>query len=70
MATLGQTNKDTAKGNEKLIIDAMFALEKNSEFKGDTATVTLTRSMGGASNSHYGGNAKTYMNVGLAKAKQ
>ncbi len=66
-ATLGQTHKDTATGNEKLILDAMFALEKHPEFKGDAATVySHPLSMGGASNSHYGGNAKTYMNVGLA----
>lgn len=70
VATLGQTNKDSATGNEKLIIDAMFALEKNTEFKGDAATVySHPLSMGGASNSHYGGNAKTYMNVGLAMGK-
>jgi hypothetical protein len=67
VATLGQTNKDTATGNEKLIIDAMFALAKNPEFKGDATTVySHPLSMGGASNGHYGGNAKTYMNVGLA----
>jgi len=70
VATLGQSKKETAKGNEKLILDAMFALEKNPTFKGDAKTVyTHPLSMGGASNSHYGGNAKTYMNVGLAMGK-
>jgi hypothetical protein len=65
-ATLGQTNKDTAEGNEKLIIDGQLALAANPEFKGDVATVyTNPISMGSASNAHYGGNAKTYMNVGL-----
>ncbi len=65
VATLGQTNKDTASGNEKLIIDGMFAFGKAH---GDDAAIVYTHpvSMGGASNGHYGGNAKTYMNVGLA----
>lgn len=69
-ATLGQTNRKNATGNEKLILDAMFAIsdaQKHPTLKGDVATVyTHPLSMGGASNSHYGGNAKTYMNVGLA----
>ena len=68
VATLGQTNKNTASGNEKLIIDGMFSFgDKN---KGEAAVVyTHPLSMGGASNGHYGGNAKTYMNVGLAMGK-
>ena len=65
VATLGQTNKDTAIGNEKLIIDGMFAF--GDSHKGETAVVyTNPISMGSSSNAHYGGNAKTYMNVGLA----
>ncbi len=68
-ATLGQTSKENARGNEKLILDAKFAIsdpEKHPDLKGDVATVyTHPLSMGGASNGHYGGNAKTYMNVGL-----
>jgi len=65
VATLGQTNKETASGNEKLIIDGMFSF--GDTHKGETAVVyTHPLSMGGASNGHYGGNAKTYMNVGLA----
>ena len=68
VATLGQTNKDTAKGNEKLIIDGMFAF--GEAHKGEVAIVyTHPLSMGGASNGHYGGNAKTYMNVGLGMGK-
>ena len=65
VATLGQTNKDTATGNEKLIIDGMFAFADSH--KGE-ATIVYTNpiSMGSSSNAHYGGNAKTYMNVGLA----
>ena len=69
-ATLGQTSKENAKGNEKLILDAMFAISDASKYpklKGEVATVyTNPISMGSSSNAHYGGNAKTYMNVGLA----
>jgi len=72
-ATLGQTSKENAKGNEKMIFDAMFAISdasKYPELKGDVATVyTNPLSMGSASNGHYGGNAKTYMNVGLGMGK-
>ncbi len=69
-ATLGQTDKDAAKGNEKAILEGMMALSdaaQNPALKGSVATVyTHPLSMGSASNAHYGGNAKTYMNVGLA----
>lgn len=69
-ATLGQTDKDNASGNEKQIIEAKFALidpKKHPELRGSVATVyTHPLSMGSSSNAHYGGNAKTYMNVGLA----
>ena len=65
VATLGQTNKETASGNEKLIIEGMFAF--GDSHKGEAAVVyTNPISMGSSSNAHYGGNAKTYMNVGLA----
>ena len=64
VATLGQTNKETATGNERLIIDGMFAF--GDKHKGEAAIVyTNPISMGSSSNAHYGGNAKTYMNVGL-----
>jgi len=69
-ATLGQTEKGAAKGNEKAILDGMMALsdaEQHPALKGAVATVyTHPLSMGSSSNAHYGGNAKTYMNVGLA----
>lgn len=72
-ATLGQTSKENAKGNEKLILDAMLAIsdaQKYPKLKGDVATVyTHPLSMGSSSNAHYGGNAKTYMNVGLGMGK-
>ena len=69
-ATLGQTPKDGGKNaNEKMILEAKFAItdaEKYPDLKGDVATVySHPLSMGSASNGHYGGNAKTYMNVGL-----
>jgi hypothetical protein len=71
LATLGQTAKDSKAGNDGLIFDAQMAVDGESgkypEFKGNVATVYAhPLSMGGASNGHYNGNAKTYMNVGLA----
>jgi hypothetical protein len=72
-ATLGQTKKG-AGGNEGKILEAMFAVDGTSgkypEFKGDVATVySNPLCHGGASNSHYGGNAETYMDVGEAMGK-
>jgi hypothetical protein len=68
VATLGQTEKG-AEGNEGAILNGMFAVSdpsKHPELAGGVATVyTHPLSMGSASNGHYGGNAKTYMNVGL-----
>jgi hypothetical protein len=69
LATLGQTEKG-ATGNDGKILDAMLAVDGESgkypEFKGNVSTVYAhPLSMGGASNGHYNGNAKTYMNVGL-----
>lgn len=71
VATLGQTAKDSAEKNERLILDAQLAVdgsaEKYPEFKGNVATVyTHPLSQGGASNSHYNGNAQTYMDIGTA----
>lgn len=69
-ATLGQTSKENAMGNEKMILEAQLNISdpaKYPQLKGDVATVyTHPLSQGGASNGHYSGNAKTYMNVGLA----
>lgn len=72
-ATLGQTEKGTT-GNEGLILDAMFAIDgksgKYAEFKGNVATVySKPLCHGGASNSHYGGNAETYMDIGEAMGR-
>jgi len=71
VATLGQTAKDAEPSNDKLILDAQLAVDgttgKYPEFKGNVATVyTHPLSQGGASNSHYNGNAQTYMDVGYA----
>ena len=72
-ATLGQTAKG-ARGTEGQILDAHLAVDgkngKYPEFKGNVATVySKPHCHGGASNSHYGGNAKTYMDVGLAMGR-
>lgn len=74
VATLGQTSRDNATGNEKLIFDAQMAVDGKSgkypEFRGNVATVyTHPLSQGGASNSHYNGNAQTYMEVGLGMGR-
>ncbi|MFK7790653.1 MAG: sialate O-acetylesterase, partial [Phycisphaeraceae bacterium] len=72
-ATLGQTSKEEAKGGDKALLDAMLSIsdfDKYPQLKGQAATVyTHPLSKGGASNSHYGGNAETYMNVGEAMGK-
>ena len=70
LATLGQTKKGDG-GNDGAILAAMLAVDGDTgthpEFKGNVATVYANPlSKGGASNSHYGGNAQTYMNVGEA----
>lgn len=71
MATLGQTDINKAKGNDKLILDAMLNVDGNAgnypEFVGNVSTVySHPLSKGGASNGHYNGNAETYMNIGEA----
>ena len=73
LATLGQTKKGDA-GNDGLILDAQLAVDGNNgkypEFKGNAATVySNPLSHGGASNSHYNGNAETYMDIGEAMGK-
>ncbi len=71
VATLGQTSKENAEGNEKLILNAQLNVSgdtgKYPQFRGNVSTVyTHPISQGGASNSHYNGNAQTYMDVGSA----
>jgi len=72
-ATLGQTEKG-AEGSEGQILEAMFAVDgKNgqyTDFKGNVSTVySKPLCHGGASNSHYGGNAETYMDIGEAMGR-
>jgi len=73
VATLGQTKKG-AEGNEGKILEAQLAVDGNSgkypEFKGNVASVYSNPFChGGASNSHYGGNAETYMDIGEAMGR-
>jgi hypothetical protein len=68
-ATLGQTEKG-ATGNDGEILKAQLAVDgeagKYPQFKGNVATVyAKPLCHGGASNGHYNGNSKTYMDVGL-----
>ena len=72
-ATLGQTAKSD-KGTEGQILEAQVAVDgrtgKYPEFKGNVATVySKPLCHGGASNSHYGGNAETYMDIGEAMGR-
>lgn len=72
-ATLGQTAKGDT-GTEGHILDAQLAVDgkngKYPEFKGNVATVySKPLCHGGASNSHYGGNAETYMDIGEAMGR-
>jgi hypothetical protein len=72
-ATLGQTPKedDVNAGTEGQILQAQLAVDgssgKYSEFEGNVATVySHPLWHGGASNSHYNGNAETFMDIGEA----
>lgn len=66
-ASLGQTVMGS-NATDGLILQAMLDVANSTlhpEFAGTVAAVyTHPLSMGGASNSHYNGNAETYMNVG------
>ena len=73
IATLGEASKGCG-GNEEKVLNAMNAVDGKSgkypEFKGNVATVyTHDMACGGSGNSHYGGNAKVYMDVGEAVGK-
>lgn len=74
MGTIGEVKKGDT-GNSGKILDGMFAVSGESgkypEFKGNVATVyTHPMSNGGSGNGHYSGNAKTYMDVGLAMGEE
>lgn len=68
-ASLGQTKEGSVKGDGK-ILDAMKAVAsgKYKDELGENIGFVYTHplSQGSSSSAHYGGNAKTYMNVGLA----
>lgn len=73
MATLGEATKGS-EGNGGLVLNAQLAVDGNAgkypEFKGNVATVySNPLSKGGSGNSHYNGNAETYMDVGEAMGK-
>ncbi len=65
-ATLGHVKKNSG-GNEGKVLKAQLAVAKKKKFKGTVASVySHPHCHGGSANGHYGGNAKTYMDVGLA----
>ncbi len=72
-ASLGQT-EDGATSPDGLILNAMksFASGKYKKELGDNLGFVYTHplSKGSSSNAHYGGNAETYMNVGLGMGKE
>jgi hypothetical protein len=73
LATLGEATKGCA-GNEGKVLEAQLAVDGTSgkypEFKGNVTTVySNPLAHGGSGNSHYGGNAETYMDVGEAMGK-
>ncbi len=70
LATLGEATKGS-EGNGGKVLEAQLAVDgktgKYPEFKGNVATVySHPLSKGGSGNSHYNGNAETYMEVGQA----
>ena len=68
-ASLGQAKKGDTSGAGQILtaMQNIADAQKYPEFKGDVAFVyTHPLSMGSNSGAHYGGNAKTYMNVGLS----
>ncbi len=73
LATLGEATKGSS-GNGGKVLDAQLAVDgatgKYPEFKGNVATVYANPlSKGGSGNSHYNGNAETYMDVGEAMGR-
>lgn len=73
LATLGEATKGGG-GNGGKVLEAQLAVDGTSgkypEFKGNVATVySNPLSKGGSGNSHYGGNAETYMEVGEAMGR-
>lgn len=69
-ATLGHVKKSDG-GNNGAVLKAQMAVDgkkgKYKKFKGNVASVySHPHCHGGSANGHYNGNAKTYMDVGLA----
>ncbi len=65
------TMGEAVKGSGDKVLEGQLAVDGSSgkypEFKGNVATVyTNPMARGGSGNSHYGGNAEVYMNVGEA----
>ena len=70
LATLGQTPKEGAKGNDAEIFKAQMSVQELPQFINNTFCVySKPFCHAGASNSHYNHNAETYMDVGLAMGK-
>ena len=72
-ATLAQTKKG-AEGNEGRVLDAQLAVDgRSGKHPGFAGNVTTVYShpfwRGGSANSHYGGDARTYMDVGLGMGR-
>ncbi|MES2981013.1 MAG: sialate O-acetylesterase [Verrucomicrobiota bacterium] len=70
LGTLGEATKEST-GNTGTVFAAHLAVDgeagKYPDFKGNVATViTNPMAQGGSGNGHYGGNAKVYMDVGIA----
>lgn len=69
-ASLGQTKEDDTESGHGVILQAMknVASGKYKDELGDNIGFVYTHplSKGSSSSAHYGGNAQTYMNVGLA----
>ena len=73
LATLGEAKKGEG-GNKGKVTDAQLAVDgktgKYPEFKGNVACVYANPFChGGSGNSHYGGNAETYMDTGEAMGR-
>jgi hypothetical protein len=61
---------DGAKGNDSAIFNAQMSIQEMPEFSDNTLCVySKPFCHGGASNSHYNGNAETYMDVGQAMGR-
>ncbi len=73
-ASLGQTTEDDTESGHGIILQAMktVASGKYSTELGDNIGFVYTNplSKGSSSSAHYGGNAETYMNVGLAMGEK